>query len=156
MVVAQQTQHHLFVALFAIAVVTKEHDVAIEVGAFEISAGDVVKHQVAVLKMLAGQGALNGLLTIQKPVHRQIAMLFDIDRALDAAQFPQGGVLPLVGEGQLAAGVNDPPDDHGQAILHPRFLTGVEGPIQLQILGQLQQRIAGSIFFGVESLKSLG
>jgi hypothetical protein len=41
---------------------------------------------------------------------------FDTDRTFDPAQLPQGGVFPLVGQGQLAAGVDDPTDDHGQAI----------------------------------------
>jgi hypothetical protein len=75
-------------------------------------------------------------------------MLLDIDRPLGATQLPQGGVLPLVRQRQLAAGIDEPADDHGQAILDPSLLAGVKRPVQAQLLGQLQQRVAGAVFLG--------
>jgi hypothetical protein len=83
-------------AFLTIAVVAKEHDLALHIGAFKIRAGDVVKDQVAVFEMLAGQGALNSPLALEQAVHRQITVCFDIDWSLDVAQLPQGRVLPLV------------------------------------------------------------
>jgi len=111
--VAQQTHHHLLMAFLAIPVIAKDHDVAIRIGSFEVSAGDVVKDQVPVLEMLASQGALNHPLALEQPVHRQITVRLDSDGALDTAQLPQGRVLPLVGQGQLAARVDDSSDNHG-------------------------------------------
>jgi hypothetical protein len=84
---------------------------------------------------LPARVALNGLLAIQQSIHRQIAVIFDVDRTFDPAQLPEGGVFPLIGQGQLAARVDDPTDDHGQAILHPRFVARVEGLVQSQLPG---------------------
>jgi hypothetical protein len=83
-------------------------------------------------------------------------VFFDIDRTFDPAQLPQGGAFPLVGQGQLAARVDDPTDDHGQAILYPRLVARVECLVQSQLLGQLQESAAGSVFSGVDRLKGLG
>ena len=83
-------------------------------------------------------------------------MLLNIDRPRGAAQFPQGGVFPLVRQRQLAARIDEPADDHGQAILQPGLLAAVKGPVQAQLLGQLQQRVAGAVFLGGAQLERLG
>ena len=99
--------------------------------------------------------ALNGALAFQEPVHRQVTMEIHIDFAFHAGQFPQSGVLPLVGQRQFAAGVDDASDDHRQAILDPGFFARVKSAVQPKFLGQLQQRIAGPVFLGGEDLEIL-
>jgi hypothetical protein len=83
-------------------------------------------------------------------------MFLDVDRPLGATEFPQGGVFPLVRQRQFAAGIDQPADDHGQAILDPSLLAGVEGPVQAQLLGQFQQRVAGPVFLGGAQLHRFG
>ena len=78
-----------------------------------------------------------------------------IDFAFHPGQFPQSGVFPLVGQRQFAAGIDDASDDHRQAILDPGFFARVQSPVQSKFLGQLQQRIAGSVFFGAADLEIL-
>ena len=82
-------------------------------------------------------------------------MEIHIDFAFHAGQFPQSGVLPLVGERQFAAGVDDASDDHPQAILDPGFFARVKSAVQSKFLGQFQQRIAGPVFLGSEDLEIL-
>jgi hypothetical protein len=102
---AEQGNDHLFVTPFAISIVAEGNKVALGVGSFEVAARDIVEHQVTILKMTSCQGALNGALALQEPIHRQITMEVHIDFAFHAGQFPQRGVFPLVGERQLAAGI---------------------------------------------------
>jgi hypothetical protein len=80
-------------------------------------------------------------------------MLLDIDFAFQAAQFPQSGVFPLVGQRQLAAGIDDASDDHRQAILYPGFFAPVKSTVQSKFLCQLQQRITGPVFLGGTDLE---
>ena len=68
---------------------------------------------------------------------------------------PQSGVFPLVRQRQFAAGIDDASDDHRQAVLDPGFFARVKSPVQSKFLGELQQRIAGSIFLGSEDLEIL-
>src|SRR5271165_6207097 len=105
--------------------------------------------------MTSGQGALNGALALQEPIHRQITMEIHIDFAFHARQFPQSGVFPLVGERQFAPGVDEASDNHRQAILYPSFFARVKSPVQSKFLGQFQQRIAGPIFLGGKDLEIL-
>jgi hypothetical protein len=132
---AEQGNDHLLVAPLAVAIVAEGDELTLGIGPFKIAAGNVIKHQVAVLEVPSGQGALNGALALQQPVHRRVTMLLNIDRPRGAAQFPQGGVFPLVRQRQLAARIDEPADDHGQAILHPGLLARVERPVQAQLLG---------------------
>jgi hypothetical protein len=46
-----------------------------------------------------GQRLLNGILTLQQPIHRLVAMLFDINGTSDPAPLPKHRALPLVSEG---------------------------------------------------------
>ena len=72
--------------------------------------------------MTSRQGSLNSVVALQQPIHREITMLVNIDFAFHAGQFPQSGIFPLIGQRQLAAGVDDASDDHRQAILVPGSL----------------------------------
>ena len=110
---------------------------------------------MTVLEMTSCQGALNGALALQQPIHRQITMSVNIDFALHAGQFPQSGIFPLIGQRQLASGVDDASDDHRQAILYPSFFARVESTVESKFLGQLQQCIAGPVFLGGADLEIL-
>jgi hypothetical protein len=48
------------------------------------------------------------------------------------------------------------PTIKSQAILDPSFLARVEGPVELELLGHLQQRVAGPVFLGGTDLNILG
>lgn len=80
-------------------------------------------------------------------------MLFHIDRTAHGAQFPQGGVLPLVGQSQLTACIDHSSHNHRQAIPYPGLRAGIECLIQFQLFGQLQQGVTGSVFFRADGLE---
>ena len=61
-----------------------------------------------------------------------------IDFAFHAGQFPQSGIFPLIGQRQLAAGIDDASDDHRQAILDPGFFARVKSTVESKFLCQLQ------------------
>jgi hypothetical protein len=134
---AEQGDDHLFVTPLAIAIVAEGDELTVAVGAFKVAAGNIVEHQMTILQVTSGQGALNGALAGEQPIHGRITMLLHIDLTCCAAQLPQGRVFPLVRQRQLAARIDQAPHDHGQAILDPGLLAGVERPVQSQVLGQL-------------------
>ena len=141
--IAEQGNDHLLVAALAVAVVAESHDLALGIFPFKITAGDVVENQVAVSEMLFGQGPLNGRLALQEAVHDLVAMFIDIDFAFDSAQFPERGVLALVGKGQLAARIDNPADNHRQSGSDPGFIARIKHFGQLQFPGQLVEGKAG-------------
>jgi len=49
---AKQTDDHLFMSSFFIAIVAESHDAAVLAGSLEITAGDVVEDKMTILKML--------------------------------------------------------------------------------------------------------
>ena len=73
----------------------------------------------------------------------------------DPAQLPEHRVLPLMGQGKLAARIEQPADDHGQTVVHPRLVARVDHLRQTQLLGQSQQRVAGAVFLGKEDLEGV-
>jgi hypothetical protein len=77
-------------------------------------------------------------------------MLVDIDGPIDPAEFPQGRRIVEMGKAQFAALVDDPADDHRQSQADPRFGPGVEGSIQAEFFGKLEQAAGGPEFFGIE------
>ena len=75
-------------------------------------------------------------------------MLIDVHGAFGAAEFPERGVFPLPGEGELAALIEDASDDHGEHVAHPWLGGfGVEGLVEADVFGEIQQGGGGSVFF---------
>ena len=90
---------------------------------------------MTVLEILPGQHALNRGLTFQEPVHDFIAVFVDIDVALYSAQLPQHRVWSQMGKRELAPGINDAANDHGQSRSHPGLMAGIEQMGQIQRSG---------------------
>ena len=90
---------------------------------------------------------MNGLLALQQPVHGGVAVFVDVDWALAAAETPQGGVGGALGQGELAALIDEAPNDHREAVPHPRFVgPRIEGDVEADVFGQAQQGGAGTVF----------
>ena len=106
--------------------------------------------------MLPGEGSLNGLLALQQPVHGLVTMGVDVHHPLDSTHFPKGGAGFQLKEGEFASGIDQAANNHRQSAPDPRFGAGIEELIQSNILGELEERGAGSILSGVEDLKRLG
>ena len=99
---------------------------------FEIGRGEVVEHRAAAAEMALGQGVLHLGLALQEPVHGGVELarsplLLGALRVLGIdglAQFPQAQHLAQavvlgafgqgLGQGKLAAGLDDPPSHQGQ------------------------------------------
>src|SRR5215475_9779700 len=139
---AEQSDDHLFMPPFAVAIVARGDDIALGVSPFKVAAGYIIEYQVTIFKMTACQRTLDGALALRQPIHGVITMCLDIDFAFGAALFPQSGVFPLVGQCQLATGVEQPTDNHRQAISYPGFTARVQGTVESELLGQLQKRAA--------------
>ena len=64
-------------------------------------------------------------------------MFIDVHGAFGAAEFPEGGVFPLVGEGEFAALIEDAADDHGEGVADPGLGGfGVEGAVEADVFGE--------------------
>ena len=100
------------------------------------------------------EGALDGGLAFQKAIHGLIAVCVHVHRSPGAAEFPQDGSFPLVGEPQLAALIDDAPGDHGKDIAHPRLGgIGVERAVHADVAGQRQERGTGAEFLVFKHLE---
>ena len=107
--------------------------------------------------MLGGEVFFNGVLALQQPVHGRVAVLVDIDGPLAAAEAPEGGVGGALGQGELAALIDQAPHDHRQAVPHPRFVgPRIEGFVQSDVFGQAQQGGTGPVFERVGGAQGLG
>jgi len=81
----------------------------------------------------------------------------DIDGPFGAAEFPECGVFPLVGEEELAALIEDAPDDHGEGVADPgRGGLGVEGAVEADVPGEVKQGGGGAVFLGGENFEGVG
>ena len=89
-------------------------------------------------------------------IERFVAMIFDIGATFDPTKFPQTGVGKLIAEAQFAALINDPADHHGERRIDPGLGSGIEHPVEPQILGKFEQSVAGPEFPGGENFKSIG
>jgi hypothetical protein len=74
---------------------------------------------MTILGVTACQSTLDGALALQQSVKSLITMCIDIDFAFGASPLPERGVFPLVGQYQLATGIEQPTDNHRQAISYP-------------------------------------
>src|SRR6516225_4645651 len=119
---AEQSDDHLFMPPFAVAIVARGDDIALGVSPFKIAAGNIIEDQMTLFEVTACPRTLDGALALQQPVHGLITMCLDIDFAFCTALFPEGGVFPLVGQRQLATGIEQPTDNHRQAISYPGFV----------------------------------
>ena len=152
---ANQPDDDLLMALPAVAVVPEGHEAAALVGAFHVGTGDVVKHRGSRVgsQFLEGEGSLDGLPAGEQTVHRLVAMPVDIDRSVNAAQFPQDGVGPLLRELEFAPAPDQTPGDHREAIARPLLGTRVNGFVQPEPAGHGQNRRRGTVFAAAEKLE---
>lgn len=72
--------------------------------------------------MFGGEVFLDGVLTFEKPIHGCVAVFVDVDGAFATAEAPEGGVGGGLREGKFASLMDDAPDDHGEAVPHPRLV----------------------------------
>ena len=84
--------------------------------AFHVAGGDIVEHQCTVPQMLPGQRRLDGGLALQQPVECGVKFVFiDIAETQHGSQARCGrGGGEGAGGGELRAGIENAPDDHGQ------------------------------------------
>ena len=101
---AEQSDDHLFVSPFAVAIVARGDDIALGGKPLQ-AAGNIIEYQMTIFEVTACQSTLDGALALQQPVHGLITMCLDIDFAFCTALFPQSGVFPLVGQRQLTTGI---------------------------------------------------
>src|SRR6516164_7757207 len=85
---AEQSDDHLFMPPFAVAIVARGNDIAQGVSPFKVATGNIIEYQVTIFKMTACQSTLDGALTLQQPVKGLITMGIDIDFAFGAALLP--------------------------------------------------------------------
>lgn len=84
-------------------------------------------------------------------------MFVDVDGAFGAAEFPEGGVFPLVGEGEFAALIEDASDDHGEGVADPRLGgLGVKGAVEADVFGEGEQGGGCAVFLGGEDFEGVG
>src|SRR5246127_4116279 len=85
---AEQSDDHLFMPPFAIAIVARGDDLALGVSPFKVATGNIIEDQVTIFKMTACQRTLDGALALQQSVKGLITMCIDIDFAFCAALLP--------------------------------------------------------------------
>ena len=130
---AQQSELDLQLAALAVARVATPPQRA--VASFQIHRGEVVEHQGAALEMPPGQAPLDGVLTLEQPVHGGVeivlAAVFQLQRFGERVGRGRPGQAP--GGGQFRAGVQDPGDDHRQHAAALRRVGAGDHPVQPQI-----------------------
>jgi hypothetical protein len=97
---------------------------------------------------LAGEELVEGL----------VAVLVHVHGSFDSGELPEGGALALAGEGELAALVEDAPDDHGEGGCYPALGEGfgVQGGVEADVPGEGEEGGAGPVFAASQESDGVG
>src|SRR5262249_18805573 len=71
---AEQSDDHLFMPPFAVAILARGDDIALRVSPFKIADGDIIEYEMSIFEVTAGQSTLAGALALQQPVHGRRTM----------------------------------------------------------------------------------
>ena len=153
--VAQQPELDLQLAALAVARVAAPPQRT--AAPFQPHRRQVVKHQGAVLQMPLGQAPLDGVLTLEQPVHGGVKIVlvavFQPQRL--GQRVARGRLGQAPGGGQFRAGVQDPGDDHRQ---HASALGRVrpgDRPIQSQLAQRPEHGRDMAVGFGTHDVEGV-
>ena len=111
-------------------------------GAFIVGGSEVVENRGAFPQASLREALLNGILTIQKPPHRPIDLLFiHLTKAKFTAQRARGcGRIELTGKRKFGSRIKDPADDQRQAKRALAAVPAVDDGVQAGLKKRAQDR----------------